>query len=169
MKRLVALSLLAIVALAGCSKPKPVVVLDSWWSAGAAKRICESAKTWVETNKAGIAQIGCDKVKACPDMMARAQACSASPTGGLEAFEAKIADQLTKCAGIQFVQFRYPGDQQGRTGQDIPQWQLMIEYDPIQTAQVYTLTGPASQYVRASATADDIAAQVCRAAGAGQG
>ncbi|MDE2181918.1 MAG: hypothetical protein KGJ78_02735 [Alphaproteobacteria bacterium] len=161
MKRLVTLPLVALVALYGCSKPRPVVVLDSWWNAGAAKKVCQASKDWMQANQVAVTQQGCAAVKSCPEMTARMQACATSDTGGLEAFEAKIATPLANCAGVQFVQFRSPDEQREATAEASQQWQLMIEFDPAQPSQVWTLTGPSSEYSRSTGTPEEIADHVC--------
>ena len=43
MKPLQILSFLVVVALVGCDKPKPVIVLDGWWNADYIKSACEMA------------------------------------------------------------------------------------------------------------------------------
>jgi hypothetical protein len=169
MKRLVALPLLLVVALAGCSKPKPVVVLDSWWNASNAKKICDTSKQWMQVSQGLIAQKGCAEVKSCPEMTVRSNACATSPTGGLEDFEAKLSAQLAACSGIKFMQFRDPNQQREATADAAQQWQLMIQFEPGAASQAWTLSGPSSEYARAVGAPEDVATQVCRIVGSRRG
>jgi hypothetical protein len=162
MKGLVALSLVAAVALTGCSKPKPVLILDGWWSGTFAKRTCAPAKQWLENNRAFVAQVGCDKTKSCPEMTALQAACGDDPAAKARAFEDQFAAAFAvNCPKIGFERLDDP-NHQITTPAEL-RWRLMIDFTPATQQQVWTLTGPSSQYERSSGAAPEVAAKVCAA------
>ena len=162
MKGLFALSLVLAVALTGCSKPGPVVVLDSWWNVGFAKKTCATATEWMNNNRAFVAQIGCAKTKSCPEMTALFAACGPDPAAQARAFDAKFAAGFA--ADCPHVGFARLDDPSGKIDADASRrWRLMIDFVPGPQTQIWTLTGPSSQYARSSDTAEEIAGKVCAA------
>jgi len=75
---------------AGCSKPKPVVVLDGWWNADFAKNSCVQTNHWQRENADIIARVGCAAVTACPEMMRRFEGCAGDPVQEVREFETEL-------------------------------------------------------------------------------
>lgn len=100
---------LAVVTMGGgCSKPKPTIVLDGWWSTDYAKNSCTSANQWYRESATAIAQLGCAVVTACPEMMPRVDACRGDPALEVRGFETELATQLAadpRCSGVRFGMF----------------------------------------------------------------
>lgn len=118
-----------------CSKPKPTVVLDRWWSTDFAKETCRQANNWHRENAEFIARFGCPSVTACPEMMPRVEACALDPTPEVLGFETELATQLaadSRCSAVRFVIFNGPDDSDKVASDAMrgPHWGLLLDFEP---------------------------------------
>ena len=168
MKRLLTLLILLAVALVGCVKPRPVVVLDGWWNADFAKVTCESARAWHRENAALILQVGCDNVTACRKMMPRLEACVLDPVQDVRMFEDQLATEFAAnpdCTEIQFIHFKDP-DAANKAALDALQtqhWFLGIDYVPGSRKQQWWMERSPnhSAHMLGEGSPNEIARKVC--------
>jgi hypothetical protein len=135
MWQLVSFGLVVAATFVGCSKPKPTVVLDGWWSTDFAKNGCTQANQWHRENASLIAQSGCAAVTACPEMMRRVEACVNDPALEVSGFEIELSTQLAgdpRCSGVRFVTFNGPSDSDQAVSDLMqgPHWSLLLDFEP---------------------------------------
>jgi hypothetical protein len=168
MKQAWTLPLLLIVALVGCNKPKPVVVLDGWWNADYAKEACRHANEWHRENAALISEVGCDKAASCREMMPVVEACVLDPVQGVRIFEDELETAFasdSKCGSVQLVRFRNP-DEKSKVASDVLQkqhWMLMLDYTPGARKQQWRMirSPDHSANHQGMGSPDEIAGKVC--------
>jgi hypothetical protein len=169
MKQIRALSFLLIVILAGCDKPKPVIVLDGRWNAGFAKETCRRANEWHKKNAAQILQIDCDEVATCREMMDVVEACVLDPVQDVQMFEYRLVTAFANnpaCSSIRFVHFKYL-DKGGKAISDALQnqhWLLGLDYNPgAQKQQWWMIRSPGyNASFRGVGSPEEIVARICR-------
>lgn len=160
---------LAVVAMGvGCSKPKPTVVLDSWWSTDYTRTACTQANQWHRENAAFIAQVGCSAVTACPEMMPRVEACVAGPAPEVRGFETELATQLAahcRCNAVRFVIFNGPteSDKAASDAMRGPHRSLLLDFEPGARKQQWNMVRSPDLNAFAKGLGDpkEIAATVC--------
>jgi hypothetical protein len=135
MRHIGPLVLILAATVMGCSRPKPTIVLDAWWSTDFAKNTCTQADQWHRENAEFIAQVGCSEVAACPEMMRRVEACAVDPAGGVREFETELATQLaadSRCNAVRFVIFNGPTDADKTVSDAMrgPHWFLLLDFEP---------------------------------------
>lgn len=168
MKQRGLLSFLLIVVLVGCDKPKPVVVLDGWWDVDYAKQWCSQANHWHQENAALVAQVGCDKVTSCPEMMTIADACTPDPIQEVRKFENDLATEFASSEECRFVQFVYFSDPKGssKAASDAMQklhYSLSLDFIPGARKQQWKmLSSPnISAFTQGEGSPQEIAKKVC--------
>jgi len=160
---------LAVAAIGiSCSKPKPTVVLDSWWSTDVARTACMQANQWRRDNAALVAQVGCAAVTACPEMMARVEACVADPALEVRGFETELATQLAadpRCDAVQFVIFNGPTDSHKTASNAMqgPHWSLQLDFEPGARKQPWSMprSPDLNAFTKGVGDPKEIAATVC--------
>lgn len=164
------LSLIAAVILVSisCSKPKPTIVLDRWWSIDFAKNACEQANQWHQQNAALIAQVGCEAVTSCPELMPRVEACISDPAIEVRDFETELATQLAadpNCAAVQLVIYDGHDDSEKGVSESVqgPHWQLSLDFEPGDRKQHWAMIRSPSLNALTSGTGNpkEIATAVC--------
>jgi len=163
MHRTIVPLLLAAVVLAGCSKPRQVVVLDGWMAQDLAKKTCTAAAQWMKDNKSLVARRGCANVPGCPILSRQTSSCTAGGDGGYHAFEQSLAARFAAeegCANVALVTLKTSKDKVDADAD--ARWQLMIDYSPGASQQRWNLAGPSSSYRQSAGTAADIARGVCQ-------
>jgi len=151
-----------------CGKPKPTVVLDSWWSVDYAKTACAQANQWNRENASLISQVGCSAVTACPEMMPRVEACGSDPSPEVLGFETELATELAAnpgCSGVRFVTFEGPG-KADKAVSDLmqgPHWSLLLDFEPGARKQSWNmLRSPGlNAFTKGAGNPTEIATTVC--------
>ena len=160
---------LAVVATSmGCSKPKPTIVLDGWWSTDFAKGACTQANEWHRSNAALITQVGCSAVTSCPEMMRRVEACVSDPALEVRGFETDLATQLaadSRCNAVRFVIFNGPSDsdQAASDAMQGPHWSLLLDFEPGARKQPWNMlrSPDLNAFTKGVGDPREIAATVC--------
>jgi len=106
------------IALFGCSKPEPVVVLDSWWSVDMAKQSC--------------ARLAPQDADGC--------------VLDMRAFEREVIAQFAatkECAAVSLLVSYGPTDKEQSTIPALPDtfWKLSLDYVPDARKQHWTMIG----------------------------
>jgi hypothetical protein len=169
MKQAWTLSLLLIVALVGCNKPKPVVVLDGWWNADYAKETCRHANEWYRENTKFISEVGCDKTTSCREMMPIVEACALDPVQDVRIFEEKLATAFAsnpECESVQVVLFKNPYEGSKVASDALHEkhnWVLGLDYNPGARKQKWWMERPPyhGAQPQGEGTPDEIAKKVC--------
>lgn len=168
MRHMVALVLVAAAAFIGCSRPKPTIILDGWWSTDFAKTGCAQASKWHRENDALIAQVGCSAVTACPEMMRRVEACVSDPALEVRRFETELATQLAadpRCSGVRFVTFNGPSDSDKAVSDLMqgPHWSLLLDFEPGARKQSWNMlrSPDLNAFTKGVGDPKEIAATVC--------
>src|SRR5260370_38649582 len=72
-----------------------VMPYDQWWAMESVKGTCERALAWHKEKKGLIAQLGCDSIPSCNEMMPTVMACTMTdPAKGAQQFENKIVSEF---------------------------------------------------------------------------
>jgi hypothetical protein len=91
-----------------------IIVYDGWQTVDYAKGVCERTLAWHKEKKGLIAQLGCDSIPSCNEMMPIVTACtSTDPAQGARQFENKIVSEFltsTSCKGITMAGYQGPQD-----------------------------------------------------------
>jgi hypothetical protein len=168
MKQLASLVLGVSVAVAGCTKAKPVVIPDGWWSADFAKETCTQANEWHRENAPLIAQVGCSAVTACPEMIRRVEACATDVVQSVREFETELATQLAAdpaCSTVSFARFNGPddADQAAADAMQGPHWSLMLFFEPGAARQSWSMLRSPDQnaFTKGEGDPKEIARTVC--------
>lgn len=168
MRHIAPLVLALAATVMGCSKPKPTIVLDGWWSTDFAKNACIQANQWHRENAALIAQLGCSAVTACPEMMPRVEACVGDPALEAREFETELATQLAadpRCKGVRFVTFNGPADSDKAASDAMqgPHWSLLLDFKPGAREQPWNMvrSPDLSAFTKGVGDPNEIAAMVC--------
>jgi hypothetical protein len=102
-------SLCALFAMIGAStsawaQDAKVITYDEWSAIESAKGTCERVLTWHKEKKGLIAQLGCDSIPSCNEMMPTVMACTMTdPAKGAKQFENKIVSEFftnPSCRGL---------------------------------------------------------------------
>lgn len=162
------LALVLAIIEASCSRPKPVVVLDTWWDSDYAKNLCTAANEWYHENAEAIAQFGCPLVSTCPEMMPRVTACTPdSALNAVREFESDLTTQLaadSRCDGVQFVAGG-PADKASAEAMTKSHWFLMLYFTPGAREQSWSMARiPGATSVEGSGDAKQIAGTICAVA-----
>ena len=128
-----------VVAVAGCGKPQPLIVLDSWWDIDYAKQLCKGRNP-----------------------------CFPDPVQGVRDFETELATQFaaqTTCHLVQFVRFNGP-DNADKTAIDATNkehWSLSLNFMPGTPKQQWQMDQSANKAIvmHGAGTPSDIAKEVC--------
>jgi hypothetical protein len=109
--------LYALFAMIGAStssraQDAKVITYDEWSAIESAKRSCERALAWHKERKGLIAQLGCDSIPSCNEMMPTVMACTMTNAArGSQQFENKMVSEFFKnpsCKGITWAGHRDP-------------------------------------------------------------
>jgi hypothetical protein len=157
-----------VIAVAGCSKPEPVVVLDGRWSADVAQGACTEASTWYLRNAALISRYGCERIISCRALLAVANACARDPVQQVREFEAELAAAFAgnaECNAVRFVSSATPpeGSKAASLPAGRPYWSLGLDFSPGATKQQWSMVQSADQTAFVSGEGDpgEIAGRVC--------
>jgi hypothetical protein len=102
-------SLCALFAMIGAStsswaQDAKVITYDEWSAIESAKGMCERALGWHKEKKGLIAQLGCDSIPSCNEMMPTVMACTMTDAAqGSQQFENKMVSEFFRnpsCKGI---------------------------------------------------------------------
>lgn len=167
MRRVVPFALLVAATSLGCRHHKPTVVLDVWWSTDFAKNACQQADQWHGENAALIAQVGCDAVTSCPEMMHRVEACLSDPAFEVRGFVTELATQLAAdphCDSVKLVILNGPTDS-GKAASAVqgPHWTLQLDFEPGARKQPWSMIRSPDLSALTQGVGDpkEIAATVC--------
>jgi hypothetical protein len=177
MNLLEALSLALLAALAGCSKPEPVIVLDGAWDVESARNACAGASDWFQENSALIARFGCERFISCQPMTVIVNACRRDPDQQVQEFEAELAAEFAaaaECASVHLVNLASPNER-NMTASDAMKrqhWNLGLDFSPGAPKQQWTMTnsGDQSSFTQGEGDPHEMAVGTCtviRQAGAG--
>ncbi len=150
------------------------VVVDGWWSGDYARKACEQAKAYPDTEtESRIRNSGCGAVADCPEMMARAAACSSEidPKVLASQFEDRLMREFAAnpaCKGAAFARDNGPDAKPPPSAADRavmrkPHWEFSIDFAPGAPAQSWSLQylGEHDVVQRESATEAAMAGDVC--------
>ena len=110
-------SLCALFAMIGAStsssaQDAKVITYDEWSAIESAKESCERALAWHKEKKGLIAQLGCDSIPSCNEMMPTVRACTTTDAAqGAQQFENKIVSDFftnPSCKGITWAGHQGP-------------------------------------------------------------
>jgi hypothetical protein len=110
-------SLCVLFAMIGAStsswaQDAKVLTYDEWSAIESAKGRCERALAWHKEKKGLIAQLGCDSIPSCNEMMPTVLACTTTDAAqGAQQFENKIVSQFftnPSCKGITWAGHQGP-------------------------------------------------------------
>jgi len=109
------ISLLLVILLAACSKPAPVVVLDSWWNVDYAKQWCNNRNP-----------------------------CFPDPVQGVREFETELVTQFaaqSACGSVRFVRYDGPQKVNGMAADAIAKdnWSLSLNFTPDRPKQEWKM------------------------------
>lgn len=128
-----------IVVVAGCSKPQPLIVLDSWWDIDYAKQLCNGRNP-----------------------------CFPDPVQGVRDFETELATQFsaqTICHSVQFIRFYGPenADKAAIDATNKEHWSLSLNFIPGTSKQQWQMVQSAKKafVMHGAGTPNDIAKEVC--------
>lgn len=159
------------VVLAGCERPAKVIVLDSWWDTDYAKDYCRKASDFMTENRSLIAQLGCQSVTACPEMMSVTATCATDSAGHVREFEDALVTQFATtsgCLGIEVVRIGDPDKSTSRTAGALNgrHWALTMDFRPGATSQSWSIVTPNDSVLKGSGNLVEIAMRVCALVGA---
>lgn len=162
------LPLLLAAGLAGSGSSGQVVVFDAWWTTGYANAACKQAKIWNKKNAALIAQMGCDHVSACPQMMSTVNACTGGSASDVRAFKDNLVGEFAAnpaCNDVRFVSFDGPSDVSKAVARAVaqPHWTLSFDYAPGSAKQHWWLERPTKHapFMGGKDAPKEVAAKVC--------
>jgi hypothetical protein len=134
-----AITLLLTIAIVGCSKSSPVIVLDSWWNIDYAKQWCNGRSP-----------------------------CFPDPVQGVRDFETELATQFAAqaaCKSVRFVRFNGPekADKAAVDAIAKDHWNLSINFTPDQSKQQWQMLGSTNSaaLMQGSGAPGEIAKNVC--------
>jgi hypothetical protein len=166
----VVLGVALLVVLAACSKPDPelVVVLQGWRNADYAHQVCERTRTWHRQNRDLIAQVGCQSVTVCPEMMPLVTRCAMDPMSDLRDFEDDFLAQAAaspRCKGVRIVRIN-ERENLDKAVADIlerPHWQLFLDFQPGEPKQHWRMTDRDSRAIfpKGEGNPKEIASDIC--------
>ena len=161
-----------IVAWASSAAAQQTIVLDSWWNVDYAKEACRSALSFFQQERTLIAQIGCEAVTACPEVMPAVMACqmafpAGDPTAEVRDFEDRVLSHMAsdpRCKGIEIG--RYSGPNSSNAAQNKvaleSHWTLFLNFNPGATSQSWEiLRQKPDTYMKGEDNPQDTARRVC--------
>jgi hypothetical protein len=157
-----------VIAVAGCSKPEPVVVLDGRWSADVAQGACTDANTWYQRNTALISRYGCERIVSCRSLMAVVNACVRDPVQQVREFESALASAFAgnaACTAVRFVNSTSSPDGSKAASDPVGRqyWSLGLDFSPGATKQQWSMLHSPDQtaFVAGEGDPGEIAGRVC--------
>ena len=161
---------MATLALVGCERQAPTIVIDNNHNVPYAKINCESAEDFFKINREIISLAGCDQVTACQDMTKEHDACSISQnnSGGVYEYvsdlETAFATQK-ECTGVKVVILHEDPIKMSKEIQAVvsaPYWELQIDFVPGEREQSWSMFTPATNHLfQAHGNVDEAAKAAC--------
>lgn len=149
------------------AEPEQVVVLDSWFNVDHAKAWCRQATTWYKSDRGLIAQLGCEAVTSCPELMPVVQACQLNDAAvEVHDFEDRMMTYFAsdpRCAPIHVVRYAGPNsDNSGYKKFAEAHWTLFLDYRPGARKQNWDLQkGLTNSSMKGEGDPLEIAGRVC--------
>jgi hypothetical protein len=154
---------------------RPILVLDNWWNVDYAKSACQRAgDAGIECNPPAGFELSSEDEAFCAQAARRKAACMpADPGGGIHDFLARLMTSFGAspgCKGIDVVNYGGPDapiSREAEKAMSATHWSLMLDFDPGQPSQSWTLVGPKSQQLDGKGNEGEIAGTVCAIVGGG--